>query len=159
MIVPPPDFSTILVKITEREWFPPALPDAYLAAPSYAAALKRAPIHNNINTPAAQLLTVTTPLRVGGRDHDMYFDVDPSLRDPSVRNMGHFVIKAFLQAHGPPPQNADNQPMCLNFHVRHRCRTDCARLSDHRKHTAAETTTLNTYLSSAALPDAAAAAN
>ena len=40
--------------------------------------------------------------------------------------------------------------MCLNFHVRHRCRTDCGRLSDHRKHTAAETTTLNTYLSAAA---------
>ena len=28
MIVPPPEFATILVRITKREWLPPALPDA-----------------------------------------------------------------------------------------------------------------------------------
>ena len=151
MIVPPPEFATILVRITEREWLPPALPDSYLAAP-YAAALKRnntgAPnlqVNNNIATPNAGIP------KVNHRDHDLYFDVDLSLRDPAVRQMGHFVIKTFLQQHGPPPSNADNQPMCLSFHVRHRCRSDCARLTDHRKHTPAETTTLNTYLSSAAI--------
>jgi hypothetical protein len=88
----------------------------------------------------------------------MYFDVAPALLDPAVKQFRYFNTRTFLRAHGPPPNNSAGGPMCLNFHVKRRCRLDCDRIADHIKHSPAETVLLNGYLTSPEVPAVAATA-
>lgn len=148
-IVPAPDFTTVLSDIALDCWKPPKLPPAYLVpavAPSvnkvpplsYAAAAAAVPVHANAIAPSPP-----NPPRA-----DALFNADRALLDPLVRNMPGFHPVRFLEAHGPPPLCDHGGEMCLNFHVRKKCRSSCPRAIDHVKHTPAETTRLNAYLNS-----------
>lgn len=148
LIIPPPVFVTVLDDIALDCWKPPSLPAAYLAKPP-------PPTRQSYATIAASTLTppLTAPLGLpASNPADAYFDVATNLRDPAVKELRTFVTRTFIRLHGPPPNNNTGGPMCLNFHVRHRCRFDCDRMGDHRRHTPAETTLLNAYLNSATVP-------
>ena len=149
--IPPPVFASVLDDIVLDCWKPPSLPAAYLAKPtppprqSYAAAAASPPL------PALGVLVQPNP-------SDAYFDVAPNLHDSALQLPPRFNPRQFIRTHGPPPSNSTNNPMCLNYHVKHRCRFDCDRLGDHRQHTPVETARLNAYLTSPAVAAPAAPA-
>lgn len=146
-MVPAPDFVCLLDQIEQDCWMPPPLPSAYTAAPPPNPRPAAAPIA------APNPLAAPTPTAAPATGRaDALFDVAPALLDPNVREMKGFHPVRFIASHGPPPPCAAGGEMCLNFHVRHRCRLNCPRSADHVRHTAAETTHLNTYLASPILP-------
>ena len=153
LIIPPPVFLTALDDIALDCWTPPSLPCAYLAKPPPPTRPSYATIAASTTTPLLAITSLGTPAT---HPADAYFDVAPHLRDPTVKELRAFVTRTFIRSHGPPPNNNTGGPMCLNFHVRHRCRFDCDRMGDHRRHTPAETVLLNTYLNSATLSPAPA---
>jgi hypothetical protein len=142
-VVAPPDFAIVLKQIARLQWIAPPLPLAYRTPPS-----------RNLNLAPAGGGDVKAggDAKAGGRN----------LLDRNVRAMQYFTAVKFIAAHGPPPVNDHGNDMCLNFHVRAKCRKGCPRVADHIKHTPAETTRLNAYLSSprldAAVVDAAVVA-
>ena len=146
-IVAPPDFVIVLKQIARLQWIAPPLPLAY-----------RTPQLRT--TPPVSSPPIGGDAGAGGaRDRDDYLDADPNLMDKNVRAMRFFTAVKFIAAHGPPPVNDGGHDMCLNFHVRAKCRKGCPRVADHIKHTPAETTRLNAYLNSPRLDAAGAAAD
>ena len=148
-IIPAPDFAVVLEQIEYDCWIPPSLPLAYQAPP----------VHRPIVRPSYAAVAGSPVVAVPGElvpKSDNYFDADVALLDPNCREMKGFHPVRFIETHGQPPLNNLGGAMCLNFHVRHKCRPNCARKADHIRHSPAETTRLNSYLSSQILPTAAA---
>ena len=54
----------------------------------------------------------------------------------------------------PVPTTAKGQPMCLSYHLRNACNSDCPRAAGHRKHTPAEDNLLLAWAKAALTPAA-----
>jgi hypothetical protein len=134
--VPPPSFGDLLDEVEEDRWVPPRIPPAYLTLGG-----KTPP--TRLRSPAG-----TTPLLPPGSVGT--FKVEAALLDPKVPIRTNFVVKDHMKAHGDPPLNDSGGQMCLCFHVRGRCKHECERgvgaKSDHKRHSAAESTRLLAYL-------------
>ncbi len=52
----------------------------------------------------------------------------------------------------PVPTTAKEQPMCLSYHLRNACNSDCPRVSDHRAHTPTEDNLLLAWAKVALMP-------
>jgi hypothetical protein len=61
------------------------------------------------------------------------------------------AIKAFI-GQDSPPNNDQGSPMCLSFHLREGCWSNCRRITDHRPQSAGERARLTTFLHTKAQP-------
>ena len=61
------------------------------------------------------------------------------------------AIKAFI-GQDSPPNNDQGSPMCLSFHLREGCWSNCRRITDHRPQSAGERARLTTFLRTKAPP-------
>ena len=145
-----PEFVTLLNEIRLQKVWEPFFPEPYLAAPSEPAlpaiqvppALPQVqpPFHPQAQLPAAPGTMSGNPPRPpqpGGRGSlerktsplNQVFQpfVDLALR-----------IRDVLRRAGPTnrvPNNASGTEMCLSYHIKGMCNTNCARRGDHRDHT------------------------
>ena len=133
---PAPSFITVFDELQSRSWIAPPMPPGCLVPapppvfppPVPANPETPAPPSGNSNTPSAGL-----------------FRVQRSLLDADLIDI-HCATKRHMDSHGPPPKNDHGKPMCLLFHVRAACKHECPRVSDHHKHSAAESQRLKAYL-------------
>jgi hypothetical protein len=167
-----PDFSSILRELTRQMFHFPCLPSALeqLVPPMFPNMLKLPPIPaltDSTASSSASLLsgltpsivtgrpppTITTP-GAGGRTPKLTGTpgrvrvVNPSPEPALARLLpAGIAIKAFI-GDNPPPNNDEGAPMCLSYHLRDGCWTNCKRLQDHRLQSDGEKTRLHAFLRS-----------
>ena len=146
--IQPPNFMEILDKIELQSWIPMTLPLAYLrkspVAPSGAIVAPLVPVVGG-----ATLRGGTAPTVPGTRSH---VKAPKELLDAAIPVRGNFNIKSHIATHGTPPANDAGGLMCLSFHARGNCRSECDRGpnsgagNDHKRHNQGETQRLKAYL-------------
>jgi hypothetical protein len=146
-----PDLSTVWDELLLDDWRPPPLPVQYQR--------QQAPLPSPTPVPMALPMAppVVPPAPTGGAGGRPRPEVDPRSRGTAVINLNvvpkvkemagsgwksQTVQRRFLDTW---PQNKDGKPMCLPYHTSG-CYTNCKKVDDHREQTAAEQTSLCTFL-------------
>ena len=85
-----------------------------------------------------------------------YVWADPKdLENSGLKPRSNFNVKKHIDAHETPPLNDQGGVMCLSYHARGNCKTDCERgmssgdYNDHCCHNASETQRLTAYIAKA----------
>ena len=141
---PPPQWNELWRAIQlQTDWETP-LPERYLAPvlPSSTAAvyqplptgaLPPVPVPSApaaTSTPAAARDTTTVELSASYDDIFLpYKETGQRIRD---------ILKKAKEAGNPLPKNAWGGDMCVSYHVKGVCNTNCGRKADHRPHNAAD---------------------
>jgi hypothetical protein len=135
-----PDFVELLRQIRLQALWEPYLPDRYLGAPpptdvtphpaAVAPVVAPSPAPAPGVPPAATRTRGTLERKSSPLNQAFQPFVDLNLR-----------VRDVLQRAGPTnrvPTNANGVEMCMSYHLKGMCNTNCSRQGDHRDHTPAE---------------------
>lgn len=98
--------------------------------------------------PSGGTATGGTPGGGGGRSRIL----NPNMNQNVAKLLpSGIAIKTFI-GQDLPPNNDRGSPMCLSFHLREGCWSNCRRIADHRPQSTGERTRLTTFLRAKAQP-------
>jgi hypothetical protein len=131
-IVNAPDYRSIADEFYLGRWVVPDLPAGFVAAAKAAPAGQRSAAGATSGSATSEWVAGSKVLLDNAHKTSVF--------DPTA-NVGAMIGKK------QPGKNSDGKTsFCLSYHVKGECVENCRRRLDHRAHTAAETSSLTSYL-------------
>jgi hypothetical protein len=146
--VPPPDWEDLWKCIQlKTDWESP-LPERYLTPNQPVTVVAYTPQFESPSTTPGVTPTTTAPAaapiqpaRENTPERSLTYE-DCFLPYKETGQRVRDVLKKAIADGNQLPKNAQNQVMCISYHVKGICNSRCGRKVDHRKHNAAETQSL-----------------
>jgi hypothetical protein len=154
--VPPPNWGELWMNLHHRTDWESPLPERYLTpvVPGPQSTIYQVLVQPGAPSPTmASPPTPVAPQALVPRDRstleqNMNFD-DAFLPYRESGKRVRDVIKGALERGHTTPKNANGVPMCISFHVKGVCNSNCGRKADHKAHVAADKTKLLAWCSEA----------
>ena len=153
ILVPPPELVKLLHSFRLHQWLPPAMPG--LPTPQHQIQVDRPsppvhtpPTYQQPRPPAYHPLVAPladAPVEPP-RNRTSNTQVVPLVRTAMAGR--NFRIRTLLQSGAVAPLADDSTPLCLSYHMKFFCYTDCHRKNHHRALTTTESSRLTEFVQS-----------
>ena len=151
LIMPPPNFTELLMSVSIQSWIPPAMPGQ---VPPLGGLTTGSLTGNPFAPPPIGPSPAAKPPAMPGGNNDgsqlphQYKVQNPSMIPEIVAAMEGrlFQIRTLFGQGRPPPQHSDSRPMCCTYHLHGQCSNTCNRAYSHIVLSTQEKETLCTFV-------------